>query len=167
MVTSAYDGKGGLNYEPFNGDGRMVLKPVCVLPGTQPSEHVTRATARLIIDSLMAIGSTTHSEQGATLWVCLAWLQRHGLHYVLEAKAGAGYQIRLVTSGMSPQESSLQQAYALERLLTNFEMYIDRVRKAHPDDHYLCLQDMEDVETLQPLVERLRKERPHEPTVPR
>lgn len=86
-----------IDYSPFEGDGRIKFQPTTgVLPGTHPTS-VTRATARMLIRMMVEHGQSTHSGQGATLWIMLTWLQRHKRPYTLTAYPGLGYQLQLVT----------------------------------------------------------------------
>ena len=89
--------RGPLDYTPFIGDGRASVEPTMgVLPGTVPIA-VRRKTCRMFIERLVTVGSSTHSGRGSTLWVLLAWVQRHKLPYMLYASPGESYTLQLVT----------------------------------------------------------------------
>lgn len=81
---------------PFDGDGRFNINPTCVLPGTKP-RTLARSMAREIIHSLIRTGHSTHSSDGAVLWVVLAWLQHQRKPYLLTAHPTLGYMVQLVT----------------------------------------------------------------------
>jgi hypothetical protein len=85
----------GLDYAPFNGDGRYKRTPMLRLPNTNPMA-VTNAQARATIDAFMQAGHTTHSLAGGTLWVVLVWAQTHGVPYSLRAEPGAGYFVERI-----------------------------------------------------------------------
>jgi len=72
------------NYGPYTGgDGRFKIGPTKPLTmGVYPM-WVTYSQARAIIDRYRQNGHSTHSAQGATLWVLLEWLHYHRLPYRL------------------------------------------------------------------------------------
>ena len=82
-----------MNYAPFEGDGRVNHPPTVHIPGTQPMS-VTRAQARNSIRRFVETGQSSHSDQGGTLWVIIAWCHHHHREYRLDATPGEWYVIQ-------------------------------------------------------------------------
>jgi len=89
-LQQAFNEKG---YRPFTGDGRQKVGPTKPsLLDTHPI-RVTHSAARMMIEAYCRDGHSTHSGQGATLWVLLEWLHFHNLPYRLTVKPGEGHYI--------------------------------------------------------------------------
>ena len=69
-------------YEPFDGDGRTMVRPTASTkngrPGTSPAP-LTRAQARRVIDLFAKHGHTSHGKTGSDLWVLDTWAHHQGL----------------------------------------------------------------------------------------
>lgn len=79
-----------IDYAPFDGDGRQVVKPTIELPGTCPIP-VTNSRARSIVHTFATGGPSWHSSAGGTLWVALHWAQHHKIPYTLQGAVEFGY----------------------------------------------------------------------------
>lgn len=72
---------------------RGKLEPVCVLSCTTPLP-MTSTACRQLMTHFFEHGSSWHTNQGATLWALLDFLQSTGTPYVLEATPGKGYFVK-------------------------------------------------------------------------
>jgi hypothetical protein len=82
-------------YAPFHGDGRRKdVRPLVGLPAIKPL-RVSNAQARMMIDSFVKSGQSSHSGQGGTLWVILLWCQYNRVGYKLRARPNEFYLVEL------------------------------------------------------------------------
>lgn len=81
------------------GDGREKVEPVTQYQiGGRPGA-VTRGQARMLIDSFLAHGLSTHSSARATLWVIIGYCEISGRPYRLEAYPDGAVVIPLQRQG--------------------------------------------------------------------
>ena len=71
------------------------LQPTFALPCTQPVA-VYSSFLRRTLEKLQRDGFTVHSAMGGTLWAVIDYLQRSRTPYVLEARPGEGYVVKLL-----------------------------------------------------------------------
>ncbi len=78
----------------FEGDGRQMVEPQeeWKMPGYPIP--IRRQQARDLGRRFEENGLSNHSEDGATLWVAVAWAQYKGVNTVLNYTPDAGYTWR-------------------------------------------------------------------------
>lgn len=89
-------------YRPFDGDGRKKVRPIDPPEGTLPMA-VTNATGSRLYEHFLLTGSSSHSGQGATVWVIKAACEANGTPYKIErvgtSSAGGFFVRRLKVAG--------------------------------------------------------------------
>lgn len=84
-----------LKYPPmFRGLGSERISVTLHYPRTVPCT-VTAGQARRMIDHFIEHGNSSHSAEGATMWVLLEHCQWARLRYRLDVVPGAGYYVSL------------------------------------------------------------------------
>lgn len=99
------------SYEPFEGPGETEVEPIRTSTQTRNPQRpiaVEAAKARAIIDRFVVNGNSAHSATGGTLWVVLAWSERHQRDIaIVESYVGdafSGFWVKLMDAPDAPDD---------------------------------------------------------------